>query len=414
MALICEECGKIYHIDKEKLKKQIKGDVAKTKCRICGHVMSISKADLEKDDSDEDIFFNEDEYSDEKFSSDDGFDFDSSSDAEESDMDVDQNDFEQGIEEKTESISQSTQDMLVTRRKGLGLRAKMFMLFLIIPVCLMAASGIYSQYQLKRLSEDITTKGTDVVKEFAKKQIAEKARDVALQCSIYLANHPELRKEDFNYVAEFKKIAVQKIGQTGYTSLSERSLPTEPLDAFRIWAHPNPALIGIPVYDKLSKELGPDFKSLVSILRPLIRGDDVSGYYKWRTVSGKISQKYMVGVHVKHTKYVIIATAPIDEFTKPIRDLRKNAAMLTLETRNINIAILIVTLIIIGISISVYGYRITKSIKYLTDTADKISVGELDVKINVKSRDEIGSLADAISRMQDSLRLSIERLRRRR
>jgi HAMP domain-containing protein len=64
--------------------------------------------------------------------------------------------------------------------------------------------------------------------------------------------------------------------------------------------------------------------------------------------------------------------------------------------------------------ILIYGYRLSKNIGKLTDAADRISVGELDVVIEIKSSDEIGALAEAISRMQDSLRFSIERLRRRR
>ena len=40
--------------------------------------------------------------------------------------------------------------------------------------------------------------------------------------------------------------------------------------------------------------------------------------------------------------------------------------------------------------------------------------GEMDAQIPVTSRDEIGDLAEAIGRMQESIRLSIERLRRRR
>jgi HAMP domain-containing protein len=44
--------------------------------------------------------------------------------------------------------------------------------------------------------------------------------------------------------------------------------------------------------------------------------------------------------------------------------------------------------------------------------ANRISVGELSVEITKPSQDEIGELADAITRMQDSIRLSIERLRR--
>jgi HAMP domain-containing protein len=50
----------------------------------------------------------------------------------------------------------------------------------------------------------------------------------------------------------------------------------------------------------------------------------------------------------------------------------------------------------------------------LTDVADRISIGELGMEVKTTSKDEIGELAEAIARMQDSIRLSIERLRRRR
>lgn len=401
MALICEECGKIYHIDKEKLKKQLKGDFAKTKCRICGHIIQISREELEKEDEPaaaEDNFFND-------FSAD-SSDYFGEKDQEESYE-------ENGSEEENVRTEPVKTEISGERRKGFGLRAKMFLLFLVIPILLMSASGIFSQFQLKRLSENITEKGTAVVKDFAEQRIAEKARDVALQCQIYLLSHPELRKSDFNYENEFKKIAVQKIGKTGYTSLAERNLPTEPLDNFRIWAHPNPSIVGIPLFQKLKKELGSEFDMLVETLKPVIRGEEVAGYYKWKELNGEFKEKFLVAVHIKHTRYIIIATAPIEEFTKPIRDLESEAKLLTLQTRNINILILITTLVIISIAILIYGYKITKNIKYLTETADRISVGDLDVKIQVSAKDEIGSLADAISRMQDSLRLSIERLRKR-
>lgn len=50
----------------------------------------------------------------------------------------------------------------------------------------------------------------------------------------------------------------------------------------------------------------------------------------------------------------------------------------------------------------------------LTDAANRISIGDLDVEIATTSKDEIGELAAAIMRMQDSIRLSIARLARRR
>jgi methyl-accepting chemotaxis protein len=60
------------------------------------------------------------------------------------------------------------------------------------------------------------------------------------------------------------------------------------------------------------------------------------------------------------------------------------------------------------------GRALVQPIKRLTEAADRISVGELDVEIEINSRDEIAALGEAIARMQDSIRLSLERLRRRR
>ena len=71
--------------------------------------------------------------------------------------------------------------------------------------------------------------------------------------------------------------------------------------------------------------------------------------------------------------------------------------------------------VIVIIFISLLASRaIVTPIKKLTDAANRISVGELDVEITSASSDEIGDLANAIIRMQDSLRLSIARLRKKR
>ena len=72
------------------------------------------------------------------------------------------------------------------------------------------------------------------------------------------------------------------------------------------------------------------------------------------------------------------------------------------------------TLLLIAIIVFVYVLRLTGKIKSLTEVAERISAGDLEVQIERRSRDEIGELAEAIARMQDNIRLSIERLQRRR
>ena len=45
MVIICEECGKVYKLDSEKLKKSVKGNSTKIKCKICDHVINLTLTD---------------------------------------------------------------------------------------------------------------------------------------------------------------------------------------------------------------------------------------------------------------------------------------------------------------------------------------------------------------------------------
>jgi methyl-accepting chemotaxis protein len=70
----------------------------------------------------------------------------------------------------------------------------------------------------------------------------------------------------------------------------------------------------------------------------------------------------------------------------------------------------------VGIVLAVAWFlagSLVRPIRKLTEAADRMSLGDLNVEIKATSRDEIGKLTEAVARMQDSLRLSIERLRRR-
>jgi methyl-accepting chemotaxis protein len=77
--------------------------------------------------------------------------------------------------------------------------------------------------------------------------------------------------------------------------------------------------------------------------------------------------------------------------------------------------LLLVSTIVLVFIISWFSARaIVTPIRKLTDAAERMSLGELNVKIDVKSKDEIGLLAQAVGRMQTSLRLAMNRLRRKR
>lgn len=62
----------------------------------------------------------------------------------------------------------------------------------------------------------------------------------------------------------------------------------------------------------------------------------------------------------------------------------------------------------------VVSRSITLPIGHLAQVADRMSLGELDVEIDVEGNNEVGQLAESLRRMQTSLRSAIERLRQRR
>lgn len=75
--------------------------------------------------------------------------------------------------------------------------------------------------------------------------------------------------------------------------------------------------------------------------------------------------------------------------------------------------------VVIGIALSlllafVVSRSITRPISRLAEVADRMSLGELDVEIDVQGSNEVGLLAESLRRMQASLRSAIERLRQRR
>ncbi|MFP4532790.1 MAG: HAMP domain-containing protein [Desulfobacterales bacterium] len=394
MTVICEECGKVYHIDPDKV-EQYKGKNIRVRCGECGHVTNLSKLIEEQEAAASQPFGGG-----------------AGTGAAETPSRTPAEEPPSAPREERRSRAEISS----ARPSGfLGLRGKMMFLFLVIPILLIAATGFFSQQQLNKLATSITEESTELVLQEGKEKLMQKARDVALQCEIYLRNHPGLEREDFNYDPEFSGIAVQNVGETGYSCLIQWPEPDKGQD-WTIWAHPNPNIIGIDDIDMIRKALGPHFDKFWEVLTGAKGGSETEGFYSWKDPDGKIRDKYMAvsPIELEGKPFLLMTTAYIDEFTQKTESLEGTAMQMARNTRNINFGILIGAIIIIGLCIIIYGYRITRNIQYLTEAADRISVGDLEAEIEVKSKDEIGNLADAISRMQDSLRFSIERLRRRR
>ncbi|KPJ76671.1 MAG: hypothetical protein AMJ54_10770 [Deltaproteobacteria bacterium SG8_13] len=383
MIVICEDCGRKYRIDPER----IKGQTAKFKCKACNHIISVTKPEPKPAKTASPPFI-------------------------EADGEIEQPQAAAAQQPKRPE-DQKTRSLRIPsslRTGRIGLGAKMMLLFCVLPILLFAASGWMFFRQMDQLSELLTSESKRIVSKMAEEKMADIARATAMQVKLFLLTQPGLRKENFERNLNFKRLAVQKVGMTGYTALYE--LPG-PDGVWRTWSHPNGKIIGIDM-SKLKKPLGVNFPGFWKVYTGVRNGGESKGYYTWQDKDGKFRDKFMVCTPIDGTPFVIAATTYLDELTLDLTKLTSRSAELTAGTRSTVSIILAVTLLLIALVVSFYGYRLAARIKALTNVADRISIGELDADIPAGSNDEIGELGEAIARMQDSIRLSIERLRRRR
>jgi predicted Zn finger-like uncharacterized protein len=381
MIVICEDCGRKYRIDPQK----IKGRAAKFSCKSCNHVILVANPRIESTQPPPPPFI----------------------EAESDDTSTRTAEIPSVAGAKTSK--QRKKPGRAEDKRRISLRTKMFLLFFLLPIALFSVSAYLFVRQMDSLSTALTSESRNMIEQLAEDKIADISRQVASQCRLYLLANPGLRRENFNRDINFKRLAVQRVGMTGYTALYE--LPGRE-GVWRTWAHVNDRIIGIDMAT-LKKALGVHFTGFWDIYTGVNDGGESRGYYTWRDKDGRLRQKFMVCTPVEGTSYVIAATTYLEEFTRQITQLEFRSSELTAKNRLIILGILLGAIVVIAAIVSFYGHRLTKKLNNLTELAERISIGELDAEIQIRSNDEIGDLVEAISRMQESIRLSIERLRHR-
>jgi len=374
MIVTCEKCGKRYRIDPEK----IPGKTGRFRCRECNEIITVSKP--EPVPAAPAVEFREER--------------------------------PPAPEPEVEKAAAEVRAPQIPsfRPKVLGLTAK-FMLYILVPLIIIYGLSVF--FSLRKMSEThglTINQSSRMVKQMSEKAIVEHARAVAMQVRLYLLSRPHLTKQGFDKDVDFKRVAVQKVGLTGYSALYE--LPDQG-GVWRTWAHANPKIIGIDM-STLKEPLGKNFPGFWRVYTGVKGGKESQGYYTWQDKDGTFRDKFMVCTPIEGTRFIIASTTYLDEFTMPIKRLEIRTNKISQETRRTNAITMGIGLIVIALIIFFYGRNLTGRIRHLSQVADRICVGELDAEIKIKGKDEVGELSEAIARMRDSIRVSIERLRRRR
>lgn len=295
-----------------------------------------------------------------------------------------------------------------------GLWAKMVVFFFLVPAFILLTTNLISLQQLKTLTMFVSQESEALSSSLAEDKISEICRAVASQASIYLKAHPEINAEQFMENSAFKRIVVQRVASDDFTFLFQ--MPDAD-GSLRVYAHTDTAFVGKELsrieQASLSAVAYEDYAVFAKILTGVRGLKESRGSYLAKASDGVIRKKQMVCTPIEGTPYVIAAAAFPDEFTLPVNKFESRISTKTLAIKNFIWMALLSTIFMTGSVVFFYGFRLTRILTELAYLANRISGGDLGVKIDIQRKDEIGDVAHAVGRLQENIRQSLKQIRMR-
>ena len=311
---------------------------------------------------------------------------------------------------------------MVKKKRGLGLLPKLLM-GVLIPILLafiVIGSMVFYSWNVggRPFFTSIKDNGSQKLTELktfflteirtytgglVEKMIKTKALDVVGQMEVVFRSNPKMKKEDLLKDPVIQSIAVQKVGEMGYTAVYD----VQGVICF----HVDPKLVGTTLNQIYGKN-----PELLRIMEAGAKGP-TSDYCDWKDADGRVHSKYIYLHPIKGSEFIVLADAYVEEFSKPVRAIEDRVRQIEsryLEEYNKNFRIfffiILITLLVLVAVIFLFSRLVVHPIKYLSKVADTISMGELNVPINLKAKGEVGLLVESLERMRTSVKAAIERL----
>lgn len=240
--------------------------------------------------------------------------------------------------------------------------------------------------------------------------IKQKAEDTAKQVDIYLKAYPNKTLADLQNDEAFKAIAVQPVYGSGYTYILD-------LDSAYYLFHPQSAKVGTDAH-----ALQTVLPAVWGILETTITTKQPSaGYYDWKEADGTINQKFMATIaSVEKTadgrRFLVGASTYIKDFTQPSITLKTKLSELIQQTsagilaftESMIVQIIVFTLVVIILLVIIsfiFARSISLPIKKLKSAADKVTMGNFDVKLpEAKGTDEVADLTSSMEMLISALK----------
>ncbi|MEA3396388.1 MAG: GAF domain-containing protein, partial [Chloroflexota bacterium] len=277
---------------------------------------------------------------------------------------------------------------------------RIFITFLVVALIPLGVTGWRAGQTIRDVKTLAISQSEAALTALGEQSIHAQALSVARQIELYLHAHPELDLHDDERLESdtaLARIAVQSVGETGYTAIFDEKGITH--------FHANPATVGMNM-NTLAEKL-PDFWAIFSAS---MDGSLSDGYYDWEDADGQIRAKYMSVVPVGDTRLRVAATTYIDEFSQPVVATASQLDAIGRDALQQLLIFMVVVAVVMGILATFFSRQLALPIQQIADMATRVAGGERIVLQPSTRRDEIGVLHRAFSAMTTQLQQTLEGL----
>ncbi len=247
-----------------------------------------------------------------------------------------------------------------------------------------------------------------MLREMGEASIYGRAMEMAQQLEMVIESVPWMTLTDLQKDARFREVAVQSIGQTGYTFLFES-------DTGIVRFHRDRRL-----ENKHVKHVFRDLPELQAIIETSMHGPNpASGYYQLRAGDGNIMKRfiYIMPLHqttADDTRLMVAATINTEDFavrikeSQAIHDATKKylivASNIALQSfRHSGLLFMGLGIVTISILAFILGIYSSRSVTRLREATARINQGDFSTPVPVAGTGEVATLVEDFNKMVDQL-----------